>query len=96
MQNNEQASTSQEEENRRLKHDADSGNDGYSNEMLQKEGLIDPGNEHHHTSDDDTTGNSTDSSLQHDADSGRDATGTAGPEPREGENDEPGSSGEAG
>jgi hypothetical protein len=38
-------------ENRRRRHDADSGNDGSSNEILQKEKQIDPGNEHHHRTD---------------------------------------------
>ena len=38
-------------ENRRRRHDADSGNDGSTNEILQKEIRIDPGNEHHHRTD---------------------------------------------
>lgn len=96
MQNNEQNSAQVDEESRRLKHDAESGNDGFSNDMLQKEGLIDPGNEHHHTDDDGTDSNIHDRTLKHDADAGGDATGTTGPEPGEGENDEPDSSGEAG
>ncbi len=35
-------------EDRRKKYDADSGNDSFLNEMLEKEIRIDPGNEHHH------------------------------------------------
>lgn len=58
----------------RSKHDADSGNDS-SNELLQKEKLIDPGNEHSHH-----TGHERDSAAdtKHDADSGGDGTGTVG------------------
>src|SRR5438046_9459783 len=39
-------------EDRRKKHDADSGNDGSSNEMMEKEIRIDLGNvKHHHSND---------------------------------------------
>ena len=38
-------------EDRRKKHHAESGNDNFFNEMLQKEIRIDPGNEHHHRTD---------------------------------------------
>ena len=52
----------------RAKHDADSGNDS-TNEMLQKEKLIDPGNEHSHH-----TGHEFDrdrkAGAKHDADAG--------------------------
>lgn len=72
----------QEEESRRQKHDADSGNDGAPNEILETEKLIDPGNEHDHSD------KNVDRSLKHDADSGGDATGTAGPEPAPGISDE--------
>lgn len=74
------------------KHDADSGNDGSSNNMLQKENLIDPGNEHHHHDQKDQT----DNYRKHDADAGGDGTGTAGPEPGEGPNEAPDVSGEDG
>lgn len=75
-------------ESQRRRHDADSGNEGSSDEMLQKENLIDPGNEHHHES------AGTDSPAANDADAGSDATGTTGPEPGEGTNDAPAVSGE--
>lgn len=74
---------------RRQRHDADSGNDGSSNEMLADEEQIDPGNEHHHADD-------KIRSSRHDADAGGDGTGTTGPEPGEGKNDEPDTSGEDG
>lgn len=91
MQDDQQQRAAQaKEESLKQKHDADSGNDGSSNEILQKENLIDPGNEHHHSK-----GNIKHPS-KHDADSGSDATGTTGPEPGEGENDAPDTSGEAG
>ena len=64
---NDDAKNKESKESRRQKHDADSGN-GDFNDMLQKEKLIDPGNEHHHT----------------DADPGGDASGTVDPEPAEG------------
>ena len=67
-----------EEENN---HDADSGNDGSSNEMLQKEGLIDPGNEHNHLDKKDEQ--FPEKQKKHDADSGGDASGSVGPEPPE-------------
>ncbi len=76
MQNKEQDGTLQSEESRGQKHDADSGNDGSSNEILQKEKAIDPGNEHHHTNE------NADRSSRHDAESGGDATGTTGPRAR--------------
>ena len=75
---NDDAENKKSEESRRKKHDADSGNDGF-NEMLQKENLIDPGNEHNH--DRGAADKNSDSSPQHDADSGGDASGTLGPEP---------------
>ena len=63
------------EESRR-KHDADSGNDS-SNEMLQHEKLIDPGNEHNH----DTDKEFEEAERKHDADAGGDGTGTMGSKP---------------
>ena len=85
-------------DSRRRRHDADSGKDGPSNEMLHHEKQIDPGNEHHHRSDaDDTTFDSDiDRSPKYEADAGGDGTGTTGPEPGEGKNDEPDTSGEDG
>ena len=70
-------------ENRRRRHDADSGNDGSTNEILQKEIRIDPGNEHHHRTDADDKifDDDIDRSPRYDADAGGDATGTVGPEP---------------
>lgn len=63
----------------RMRHDADSGNDGSSNAMLQQEELIDPGNEHTDRSvgSDEPGGRSP----RHDADSGGDGTGTMGSKP---------------
>ncbi len=60
------------------KHEADSGNDS-TNEMLQKEKRIDPGNEHHHQ-------NQADGKMpgveeprkKHDANAGGDSSGTSG------------------
>jgi hypothetical protein len=71
------------------KHDADAGNDGYSNELLQKEHRIDPGNEHHHQGEKggaDKKNEGKDSGgntwvNKHDADAGGDGTGTMGPAP---------------
>jgi hypothetical protein len=72
-------------ESRRRKHDADSGNDGSSNEILQMELRIDPGNEHHHRTDADDKifDEDIDRSPRYDADAGGDGTGTVGPEPDE-------------
>ncbi|MEO6329194.1 MAG: hypothetical protein ABIO55_09685 [Ginsengibacter sp.] len=88
MENKEQDETLKkvQEKNPPQKHDADNGNDITVNEILQKEKLIDPGNEHHHP---DAAGNNA--KLSHPADSG-----TTGPQSGEGENDEPYKSGEAG
>ena len=61
----------------RRKHDADSGNDS-TNEMLQHEKLIDPGNEHSHDADKEYE--ETDRE-KHDADAGGDGTGTMGSKP---------------
>ena len=77
-------------ESRRHRHDADGGNADSFNEMLQKEKRIDPGNEHHHSANEDDSKRSS----KYDADAGVDGTGTAGPEPGDGENDEPGTTGE--
>jgi hypothetical protein len=63
-------------EDTRRKHDADSGNDS-TNEMLQHEKLIDPGNEHSHDAD---KYEETDR-AKHDADAGGDGTGTMGSKP---------------
>ena len=73
-------------ESRRRRHDADSGNDGSSIEMLQMEKRIDPGNEHHHRTDADDKifDDDIDRSPRYDADAGGDASGTVGPEPGEG------------
>jgi hypothetical protein len=73
-------------ESRQRRHDADSGNDGSSNEMLQKEMRIDPGNEHHRRTDADDKifDDDIDRSPKYDADAGGDGTGTTGPEPDEG------------
>ena len=43
------AKNKESEESQRQKLDSDNSNDDSSDEMLQKENLIDPGNEHHHT-----------------------------------------------
>ena len=64
-------------EETRKKHDADSGNDS-SNEMLQHEKLIDPGNEHSHDADKEYDDNDR---SKHDADAGGDGTGTMGSKP---------------
>ena len=63
----------------RNKHDADSGNDS-TNQMLQSENLIDPGNEHNHLKDPKTR---TDDyhSKKNDAEAGSDATGSTGTKP---------------
>ncbi|MDB5199778.1 MAG: hypothetical protein JWO92_1741 [Chitinophagaceae bacterium] len=62
----------------RPRHDADSGNDS-SNEMLQHEKLIDPGNEHsHHSGIEKDTANEN---SKFDADAGGDGTGTMGSKP---------------
>ena len=63
------------------RHDADSGNDGSTNEMLQKEIRIDPGNEHHHRTDADDKifDEDIDRSPRYDADAGNDKTGTKPP-----------------
>lgn len=61
-------------EETRRKHDADSGNDS-TNEMLQKEKKIDPGNEHTHLH------NEKEELTKHDADAGADGTGTMGSKP---------------
>lgn len=59
--------------------DADSGNDS-TNEMLQQEKLIDPGNEHsHHTGHE--FERETKAASKHDADAGGDGTGTMGSKP---------------
>ena len=86
------------EESHGQKDDADSGNDGSSNEMLQKENLIDPGNEHHHLTDADYKlfDKDVDRSPRFETDSGGDASGTVGPEPGEAGNDEPDTSGKTG
>ena len=63
----------------RRKHYADSGNDS-TNEILQKEKLIDPGNEHsHHTGHE--FNRDTQAKAKHDADAGGDGTGTMGSKP---------------
>jgi hypothetical protein len=62
------------------KHDADSGNDGSTIWLLEQEGLIDPGNEHNHKEE----WNSSQEIEHHkklDADAGSDGTGTSGPPP---------------
>src|SRR5437868_6234455 len=66
-------------ERTRRKHDADSGNDS-TNEMLQKEKLIDPGNEHTDRSDRSEPGSRL---PKYDADSGGDGTGTMGSNPNQ-------------
>lgn len=80
MENNSPGGNLSPEEKRR-KYDAESGNDGSTNEMLQYEKLIDPGNEHRHHFDD-TFENDT-VSPKFDADAGGDATGTVGKKPDE-------------
>lgn len=65
----------EDSEKSRQKHDADSGNDS-TNEILQKEKLIDPGNEHTHRSN-----GGKPRSLKYDADAGGDGTGTMGSKP---------------
>ena len=64
-------------EETRRKHDADSGNDS-TNEMLQHEKLIDPGNEHSHDADKEFDDSDR---SKHDADAGGDGTGTMGSKP---------------
>ena len=59
------------------KHNADSGNDS-TNEILQKEKLIDPGNEHSHNKQDDNKMQNNQKNKR-DADAGGDGTGTTGP-----------------
>jgi hypothetical protein len=69
--------TESSSEDTRRKHDADSGNDS-SNQMLQHEKLIDPGNEHSHHEGSDSSENDR---SKHDADAGGDGTGTMGSKP---------------
>ena len=64
-------------EERKQKRDGDSGNDT-TNEILQKEKLIDPGNEHNHH---EGSHNSKSDRSKHDADAGADGTGTMGSKP---------------
>ena len=71
------------EENIRNKHDADSGNDGSTNQMLQQENLIDPGNEHNHLRGSPTNRTEDYRSKKFDADAGGDGTGTMGSKPGE-------------
>ena len=61
------------------KHDADSGNDGTPEAILQKEKLIDPGNEHTHRNiaNDKLPDDEEERRKKHDADAGGDATVTA-------------------
>jgi len=77
--NNPEGALSQEE--KRRKYDADSGNDGSTNEMLQHEKLIDPGNEHRHHFDDSFENDTA--SPKFDADAGGDGTGSVGKNPGE-------------
>lgn len=65
----------------RRKHDADSGNDT-TNQILQKEKLIDPGNEHNHHADTEK-GSADNNQSKFDADAGGDGTGTMGSKPDE-------------
>jgi hypothetical protein len=95
MGNNELEDDLQIDDNRR-KHDADSRNDGSTNEMLQQEKLIDQGNEHYHHFDDKKFENDMLSSPKFDADAGGDTTGPVGHDPGEGEDEEVDSSGEEG
>src|SRR5215212_9667487 len=76
---NEQSS----EESFRNKRDADSGNDGSTNQMLQQENLIDPGNEHNHIKGAETSRRDDYRSKKFDADAGGDGTGTMGSKPGE-------------
>jgi hypothetical protein len=97
----EETATGNEEdiESRRRRHDADSGNDGSTIEMLQNENRLDPGNEHHHhrtDADDSIFDDDIDRTAKYDADAGGDGTGTTGPEPGEGKNDQPDTTGEDG
>jgi hypothetical protein len=64
-------------EEREQKRDADSGNDT-SNEMLQHERLVHPGNEHNQPEGSAHSGNDR---TKHDADAGGDGTGTMGSKP---------------
>ena len=66
------------EKSSRNKHDSDSGNDGSTNQMLEQENLIDPGNEHNHMKNSQTGNNNDYRSTKFDADSGGDSTGTIG------------------
>jgi hypothetical protein len=65
-------------ESNRNKHDADSGNDS-TNQMLQQENLIDPGNEHNHLR---HSHKEDERREKLDADAGSDATGSTGPKPQ--------------
>ena len=59
-------------EDDRKKHDSDSRNDGSTNQMLQHEKLIDPGNEHSHNFDDKKFENDMAPSTKFDADASAD------------------------
>jgi hypothetical protein len=87
--NNSNSALQSSEESNVEKQDASQGNDTSANETLQQEQVIDAVNERHHQADID------EHTSQHEADSGS-GSSTAGPEPGEGENDEPDTSGEAG
>jgi hypothetical protein len=84
-------------ESGRRSHNEDSESED-AIEMQQKEKRLDPGNEHHHRvdMDDKIFDDDIDRSPKDDADAGGDPTGTSGPEPGEGKNDEPDTSGEDG
>jgi hypothetical protein len=93
MENNNPEGALNPDEKRR-KYDADSGNDGSTNEMLQHEKLIDPGNEHSHHFDDNTF--EKDQVPKFDADAGGDATGTVGRKPEDVDKEEADTTGENG
>src|SRR5438067_9847456 len=63
----------------KAKHDTGNGNEGSTNEVRQKEKLIDPGNEHTHRKDAEESIDKE--SAKRDADSGSDGTGSTGPQP---------------
>src|SRR5688572_7278108 len=81
--NKEEENEPSSEENIRNKRDAESGNDGSTNQMLQQENLIDPGNEHNHLREPATNRTDDYRSKKFDADAGGDGTGTMGSKPGE-------------
>ncbi len=86
MQDEDQTNSKSSVKNDGSEHNTDRGNDGATPAMLEKESVIDVGNEHNHNAD-----GTDDSRSKPGIDPAADATS---PEPGEGENDEPDTSGE--